>query len=43
MTVNAVVSFILLKLIDAVMGLRATSEQEQEDLALYDERGYNLT
>jgi len=41
----AVVSFILLKLIDAVIGLRATSEQEQEglDLALHDERGYNLT
>ena len=41
----AVVSFALLKLIDAVIGLRATSEQEQEglDLALHDERGYNLT
>ena len=41
----AVVSFILLKLIDAVIGLRATAEQEQEglDLALHDERGYNLT
>jgi len=41
----AVVSFILLKLIDAVIGLRATPEQEQEglDLALHDERGYNLT
>jgi len=40
-----VVSFILLKLIDAVIGLRATPEQEQEglDLALQDERGYNLT
>ena len=45
MTVNAVVSFVLLKLIDAVIGLRATAEQEQEglDLALHDERGYNLT
>jgi Amt family ammonium transporter len=41
----SVVSFVLLKLIDAVIGLRATPEQEQEglDLALHDERGYNLT
>jgi len=41
----AAVSFVLLKLIDAVIGLRATAEQEQEglDLALHDERGYNLT
>jgi Amt family ammonium transporter len=41
----AVVSFVLLKLIDAIIGLRATPEQEQEglDLALHDERGYNLT
>jgi len=40
----AVVSFILLKLIDAVMGLRVTEEQEEEglDLALHDERAYNL-
>jgi Amt family ammonium transporter len=30
---------------DTVIGLRATPEQEQEglDLALHDERGYNLT
>ncbi len=41
---GAVVSFILLKLIDAVMGLRVTEEQEEEglDLALHDERAYNL-
>jgi len=40
----AVVSFILLKLIDAVMGLRVTEDQEQEglDLAQHDERAYNL-
>jgi len=39
-----VVSFILLKVIDAVIGLRVTEEQEQEglDLVLHDERGYNL-
>jgi len=41
----AVVSFILLKIIDAAIGLRPTEEQEEEglDLALHDERGYNLT
>lgn len=41
----AVVSWILLKVIDAAIGLRVTDEQEQEglDLALHDERGYNLT
>jgi Amt family ammonium transporter len=39
-----VVSFILLKVIDAVIGLRVTDEQEEEglDLVLHDERGYNL-
>jgi Amt family ammonium transporter len=39
------VSFVLLKIIDAVIGLRVTPEQEQEglDLVLHDERGYNLT
>jgi len=40
-----VVSFILLKIIDAVVGLRASEEQEQMglDLGLHDEQGYNLT
>jgi Amt family ammonium transporter len=39
-----VVSFILLKIIDAVIGLRVTDEQEQEglDLVLHDEMGYNF-
>ncbi|MDX1432498.1 MAG: ammonia channel protein, partial [Gammaproteobacteria bacterium] len=39
-----VVSFVILKVIDAVMGLRVSGEQEQEglDLALHDERGYIL-
>jgi len=39
-----VVSFILLKVIDATIGLRVTDEQEQEglDLVLHDEKGYNL-
>ena len=44
LVVSSVGSFVLLKIIDMVIGLRATSEQETEglDLALHDERGYNL-
>ena len=40
----AVATFIILKVIDAIMGLRAGEEAEQEglDLALHDEAGYNL-
>jgi Amt family ammonium transporter len=40
-----VVSFIILKVVDAIVGLRVTEEQEQEglDLVLHDEQGYNLT
>jgi Amt family ammonium transporter len=39
-----VVSFILLKIIDAVIGLRVADEQEEMglDLVLHDEMGYNL-
>jgi len=39
---GGVVSFILLKLIDSVIGLRVNEEEETEglDLALHDERGY---
>ena len=39
-----IVSFVLLKILDATMGLRVSGEQEQEglDLALHDERGYIL-
>ena len=39
-----VVSFVLLKIIDAVMGLRVSEEEEEAglDLALHDERGYIL-
>jgi Amt family ammonium transporter len=39
-----VVSFILLKVIDAVIGLRVDVEEEQMglDLVLHDEQGYNL-
>ena len=38
------ISFILLKGIDAVVGLRVSDEEETEglDLVLHDERGYNL-
>jgi Amt family ammonium transporter len=40
-----VVSFMLLKILDAVIGLRVTDENEDLglDLALHDEAGYNLT
>jgi len=41
---TGVITFVLLKIIDAVMGLRVTAEEETVglDLALHDERGYNL-
>jgi Amt family ammonium transporter len=41
---SGIVSLVLLKLIDVVMGLRVTEEQETEglDLALHDERGYTI-
>ena len=37
-------SFVILKILDALMGLRVDEEQEVEglDLALHDERGYIL-
>ncbi|HUT40976.1 MAG TPA: ammonia channel protein, partial [Gammaproteobacteria bacterium] len=40
----AVLSWIILKLIDAVIGLRVTSDQETEglDIVLHDEVGYNV-
>ncbi len=39
-----IVTFIILKIVDAVIGLRVTDEQETEglDIVLHDERGYNL-
>ena len=42
---TAVVSLVILKVLDMVIGLRVTDEQEQEglDLVLHDEQGYNLT
>ena len=41
---SGIATYIILKVIDLVIGLRATPEQETEglDLALHDERGYNL-
>jgi Amt family ammonium transporter len=42
---SALLSFVLLKLIDRTIGLRVTDEQELVglDLALHEERGYNLS
>lgn len=41
---TGIVSFIILKVVDALIGLRVTEDQEIEglDLSLHDERGYNL-
>ena len=42
---SGIVSFILLKILDSVMGLRVDEDEEAEglDVALHDERGYNLS
>ena len=39
-----VITLVLLKIIDAILGLRVSEEEETEglDLTLHDERGYNL-
>jgi Amt family ammonium transporter len=41
---TGIVTLIILKVLDAIMGLRVTEDQETEglDIALHDERGYNL-
>jgi Amt family ammonium transporter len=41
---TAIVTFVILKVIDVVMGLRVSDEEETIglDLSLHDERGYNL-
>jgi len=41
---SGILSFVILKIVDIVIGLRVTDEQETEglDIALHDERGYNL-
>jgi Amt family ammonium transporter len=38
-----VLTFVILKIVDAIVGLRVTPEQETEglDLVLHDERAYN--
>ena len=40
----ALVSFILLKILDVTLGLRVSDDEETEglDLVLHEERGYNL-
>jgi Amt family ammonium transporter len=40
-----IVSLVILKVIDGIVGLRVSDEQEQQglDLVLHDEQGYNLT
>jgi Amt family ammonium transporter len=41
---SGILSFVILKIVDVMVGLRVTDEQETEglDIALHDERGYNL-
>ena len=41
---SGVLSYLLLKLVDLVIGLRVNEEDETMglDIALHDERGYNL-
>jgi Amt family ammonium transporter len=41
---TGVLSYVLLKIVDVIVGLRVASDQEEEglDLSLHDERGYNL-
>ena len=41
---SGVLSFIILKIVDVVVGLRVDEDQEQEglDLSLHNERGYDL-
>ncbi len=41
---SGILSFVILKIVDVVVGLRVTEEQETEglDIAQHDERGYNL-
>jgi Amt family ammonium transporter len=40
----AVISWVLLKVIDAVIGLRVSADEETQglDIVLHDETGYNL-
>ena len=42
---TGIVSFILLKILDSVMGLRVDEDERAEglDVVLHDERGYSLS
>lgn len=44
MIYTAIVTYVILKVLDMVMGLRVTEEEEAVglDLAQHNERGYNL-
>jgi len=41
---TGIITYVLLKVLDALMGLRVTSDEETEglDIVLHDERGYDL-
>ncbi|MBT8420652.1 MAG: ammonium transporter [Gammaproteobacteria bacterium] len=41
---TAIISFVILKIIDAMVGLRVTTDEETEglDIVLHEEKGYNL-
>ena len=41
---TGIVTLVILKVLDVIMGLRVTEEQETEglDISLHDERGFNL-
>ncbi|VFM96097.1 MAG: ammonium transporter [Candidatus Kentron sp. G] len=41
---SAIISFVILKILDVMIGLRVTTEEETEglDIILHEERGYNL-
>jgi ammonium transporter, Amt family len=41
---DAIATFIILKIVDAIVGLRVSEEEENQglDISLHDERGYNL-
>lgn len=41
---TGVITYVLLKVLDALMGLRVTGDEETEglDIVLHDERGYDL-
>ena len=41
---TAVVTWVLLKLVDALLGLRVSEDEETEglDIVLHDERGYDI-